>query len=231
MTDDTPDVPAPTVRTDRLADGWERVEASVERLFDAGGADVWGHTLVFEDTALRSAVREATDGAVDQSWRFVFATRLRFRPPLAPGVGSAMVLPTVKSEAVRSFVGDLRDRGVADVDRGRSERVRTASGDRVRMRQVTGRVVLTDDPDSDSPTEDDSAVGTATDRSVPIEGWVGAWTDDAIHLAGGAYPTTRLDGALGVDDTPESDDSGSPLTRSREHYRTSFFDLVRTVGK
>mgnify|MGYP000400988657 FL=1 len=212
MTDDTPDVPAPTVRTDRLGDGWERVEASVERLFDAGGADVWGHTLVFEDRALREAVRDATDGAVDQSWRFFFATRLRFRPPLAPGVGTAMVLPTVKSEGVRSFVADLRDRGIADVERGRRERVRTASGQRVRMRQVTGRVPLPE-------TAADSA------DAVPIEGWVGAWTDDAIHLAGGAYPATRLDAVFGV----EADDSA--LAGSRERYRSAFFDLVRAVGE
>jgi len=226
MADDTPDVPPPTVRTDRLGDGWERVEASVDRLFDAGGVDVWGHTLVFEDTALRAAVREATDGAVDQSWRFFFATRLRFRPPLAPGVGLAMVLPTVKSEAVRSFVADLRGRGIEDLDRGRTERVRTGSGDRVRMRQLTGRVDLADSA-ADLAAADTAAADTvaADGRSVLIEGWVGAWTDGAIYLAGGAYPTARLDAVFGVED------DSSPLARSREHYRSSFFDLVRAVGE
>ena len=215
MTDDTPDVPAPTVRTDRLGDGWERVTTSVERLFDAGGAAVLGHTLVFEDTALRAAVRDTTDNAIDQSWRFFFATRLRFRPSLAPGLGLAVVLPTVRSEAVRSFVADLQDRAIDDVERGRRERVRTANGKRVRLRQVRGRVAL-----ADAAAAADAAA--VPDRAVPVEGWVGAWVDGAIHLAGGAYPTTRLDAVFGVDD--------APLARSREQYRTAFFDLVGAVG-
>jgi hypothetical protein len=201
---DDGDVPAPTAPVDRLDGAWERVEDTTETLFGVEGADVRGHTAVYEDTALRAAVREATDGAVDQSWRFFFATRLAFRPPLAPGVGSAMVLPSVKAEAVRRFADDLADRGVVGVERGRRERIRTEDRSRVALRQVTGEVPL---PDGDP---------------VPVEGWVGAWADGDIHLAGGAYPRASLAGRF-----PDADDQ--TLQGTAGNYREELFDLVRTT--
>jgi len=221
-------VPAPAVPEDRLDGDWERVEDVTETLFGVQGADVRGHTVVYEDRDLRAAVRTATDGRVDQSWRFFFATRLAFRPPLAPAIGPAMVLPSVKTEAVRQFADDLGDRGVANVERGRRERVRTESRSRVSLRQVTGEL-------------------STGDGAVPVEGWVGAWADGDIHLAGGAYPRTSLaeyfesdghgtdtgadggdvlgDGA-GADET----DVNLLLARRSTDYRTNLLDLIRAVG-
>ncbi|WP_436930346.1 hypothetical protein [Halosimplex halobium] len=203
--DDGDEVPAPAVPVDRLDGAWERVEDATETLFGVEGADVRGHTVVYEDTALRAAVREATGGGVDQSWRFFFATRLAFRPPLAPGIGPAMVLPSVKTEAVRRFADDLADRGVVGVERGRRERIRTEDRSRIALRQVTGEVPL---PENDP---------------VPVEGWVGAWADDAIRLAGGAYPRSSLARRL-----PDAADP--TLDGSTGDYREELFDLVRATG-
>ncbi len=200
-----PDVPSPPVPTDRLAD-WERTEATVDRLFGVDGADVRGHTVVYEDRRLREAVRDATDPPLDQSWRFFFATRLRFRPPLALGTHVA-ILPTVRTEAVRSFCADLEDRSVRDVDRGRTERVRVETGTRARLYQVTGEVPVPD---------------TVADASVPVEGWVGVWHDGDVLVAGGAYPRTSLARVLGVDD------DSRVLTPSAA--RDDLFTLVRAVG-
>jgi len=205
--DDDPDVPPPDVPTDRLAD-WTRTEATVERLFGVEGADVRGHTLVYEDRRLREGVRDATDGALDQSWRFFFATRLRFRPPLAPGA-SAAILPTVGSEAVRAFRRDLQDRGVDAVERGRRERVRTDSGKRTRLRQVTGDIPRTDAANGDT-------------EPVPIEGWVGVWYDGDFLVAGGAYPRTSLARAFDVDD--------ERLSLSSSAARDELLALVQAVG-
>ncbi|WP_415380932.1 hypothetical protein [Halosimplex sp. TS25] len=200
-------VPAPVVPDDRLGDGWERVEDTTETLFGVEGADVRGRTLLYEDTDLRAAVRAATDGAVDQSWRFAFATRLVFRPPLAPGIGPTMVLPSVRSEAVRQFADDLRARGVVDVERGRRERVRAETGSRRRLRQVTGEV------------------GLEREESVPVEGWVGVWDDGDITVAGGAYPRVSLADRLGV----EAGDHAL-LGRRSTGYRETLFDVLRAVG-
>jgi len=202
-------VPAPAVPEGRLADDWERVEDTTETLFGVDGADVRGHTIVYEDTALRKAVRAATDDSLDQSWRFVFVTRLVFRPPLAPAIGPAMVLPTVKREAVRQFASDLEARGVVDVERGRRERTRTEDGSSVTLRQVTGAVPV--------PAGD----------AVPIEGWVGAWTDGDVHLAGGAYPRTSLADALDAEATGNSDGT---LDGRPGDYRSELFDLFRAIG-
>jgi hypothetical protein len=203
--DDSDDVPAPTVPVDRLDGTWERAEDTTETLFGVEGADVRGHTVVYEDTDLRAAVREATDGELDQSWRFFFATRLAFRPPLAPGIGPAMVLPSVKTEAVRQFAADLTDRGVVDVERGRRERIRTEDRSRVTLRQVTGEVTL---PDGDP---------------APVEGWVGAWADGHIRLAGGAYPRSSL-----ADRFPAAESTA--LDGSADGYREKLLDLLRAVG-
>ena len=210
MTDDTADVPPPGVPADQLSD-WERTEAGVERLFGVDGADVRGHTVVYEDRRLREGVRDATGGALDQAWRFFFATRLRFRPPLTPGAHVA-ILPTVRTEAVRSFCSDLEGRGVRDVDRGRSERVRTESGKRVRLRQVTGEVPRPDPESSDCESGD----------AVPVEGWVGVWYDSDFFVAGGAYPRTSLASAFDVDDDRFA------LTASAA--RNELLELVRAVG-
>ncbi|WP_436909331.1 hypothetical protein [Halosimplex marinum] len=203
--DGSDDVPAPAVPLDRLGGAWERVEDTTETLFGVEGADVRGHTVVYEDAALRAAVREATGGAVDQSWRFFFATRLAFRPPLAPRVGPAMVLPSVKTEAVRRFADDLESRGVVGVERGRRERIRTEDRSRVALRQVTGELAL---PDGDP---------------VPVEGWVGAWADGDIRLAGGACPRSSL-----ADRFPGAEDPA--LDGSVDDYREELFDLVRATG-
>jgi hypothetical protein len=202
-----PDVPPPGVPTDRLAD-WTRTEATVERLYGVEGADVRGHTLVYEDRRLREGVRDATDGSLDQSWRFFFATRLRFRPPLAPGAHVA-ILPTVRSEATRSLLRALEDRGVDTVERGRRERVRTDSGKRVRLRQVTGEI----------PRPDASA---GSDEPVPIEGWVGVWYDGDLLVAGGAYPRTSLARAFDVDD--------ERLSLSSSTARDDLLELLQSVS-
>ena len=206
-----PDVPPPPVPSDRL-DDWERTDATVDRLYGVDGADVRGHTLVYEDRRLRAGVRDATGGALDQSWRFFFATRLGFRPPLAPGVEPTLV-PMVRPEAVRRFRADLEDRGGENVERGRRERVRTEKGKRVRLRQVTGEIPL--------PDLDQTAVSPAVD-AVPVEGWVGVWDDDAVLVAGGAYPRTALVRAFDADD--------ERLSLSPSTAREELLALVRAVG-
>jgi hypothetical protein len=82
--------------------------------------------------------------------------------------------PTVAREARRSFAADLRERGVRNVERGRSERLRTESGDRARVTGYRGTV----------------RVGEET---VGAAGWVGVWTTGGeFRLAGGGYPEERI---------------------------------------
>ncbi|MFC5970463.1 hypothetical protein ACFPYI_03890 [Halomarina salina] len=167
-----PDSLRPPEVPERLlsAGNWSPLESRAETLATLPAARVEGATQVYEDESLRERVGAAT--GVDRTWRFVFATRVVFSPPLAPGIGTAMVRPMVSSEAHRAFLDDLGERGFVDVARDRNERIRTSAGDRVRLQSYRGRL----------PVEDE--------RALAVEGWLGVWsTDGEFRIAGGAYPT------------------------------------------
>jgi hypothetical protein len=203
---ETPTVP------EAEATGWTVVERTAETLFQLPTASVEGHTVLYEDPALRERVRAAT--GVDHPWRFVFATRLEFRPPLAPMVGTASVYPTVVTEAGNAFADRLRERGFTDVEAGRRERVRTDGGDRARLRQYTAVYELP------SGTAGDPTAEAAPDRpaTVDVEGWTAVWTSGGdFFVAGGAYPTYGLSALL-------DGDAPDPGT-----FREELLDLVRGV--
>ena len=163
-----PDLPERRLR----ADGWELLKEREEIPFELSTVRVRGFTRIYEDGALRERIARAT--GIDHLWRFFFATRLAFSPPLPPVVGPATVFPTVRTEARRAFVGILRDRGFETVEPGRTERVRVRSGDRARLQSFDARLPL----------------GVDGVDAIDVEGWLGAWiTGGEFRLAGGAYPT------------------------------------------
>jgi hypothetical protein len=219
----------PTVPEARLDAGdWTLRARSEETLFRTPAARVVGRTLVYDDAALRTALdaadasrfltaaAESDDGdrLVDTGedgdyWRFFFATALSFRPPLAPGIGPASMLPTVRSEARSAFTDDLQARGFVDVETGRGQRVRTDAGDRARLRKVTARLPLAADAPADT---------------LGVEGWLAVWTTGRqFRIAGGASPVSGLDALLdplSADERPATD----PTT-----YRDDLLALVRAV--
>jgi len=196
----------PTVPEEHL-DGWTLADRTQETVFRLPAATVVGHTLVYEDERLREAVADATDGALDRTWRFFFATGLSFSPPLPPGIGPAAVYSTVASEADSRFAEVLRERGFRDVERGRRERVRVASGNRARLRVYEATL--------------DLGLPDGTDRALPVEGWLGVWTTGGeFRLAGGAYPAQSLGAVLNV---------SVPADATRDRFRDDLLDLVRAV--
>lgn len=167
------DDPFPMVDTGRIErGGWTLEERTIERVFSLASVHVDGHTLLYEQPDLRRRVREtAEDG--DLPWRFFFATRLVFDPPLA-GIGPMAVLPVVLSSARREFVADLEERGFDGIDRGTTQHGRTDSGDRIRLTKYTARF-------------------ETADLDAEIEAWFGVWVRrDEFRAAGGAYPVSGL---------------------------------------
>jgi hypothetical protein len=159
-----------------LTEDWRELNDEESVVFSLPTMRVRGHTVVYEDAALREAVHAATDGAVDHPVRFAFATHLAFEPPLSPGVGVASVFPTVRESAEREFATDLRDRGFEQVSRGRRDRTRTEDGVRVALRQYEATVPV-------------------NGARVDCEGWLGVWHDAGrVSLAGGAYLTGSFEG-------------------------------------
>lgn len=219
----------PEVATAELeANGWARRVRSESEVFRTPTAAIIGHTVLYDDADLRTALSDAghasllageqsedgermidtgeTDGGL---WRFFFATALSFRPPLAPGIGPASMRPTVVSEARRSFVSDLEARGFEDVERGRSQRVRTETRDRARLQKVTATYPF----GSDAPV-----------AALDVEGWIAVWaTSGSFRIAGGAYPIRGLGELLAerpAEERPETDPTA---------YRNELLDLLRSV--
>jgi hypothetical protein len=185
---------------------------------------VVAHTRLYEDAELHEAARDRI--GIDRLWRFFFATRLEFRPPLAPGVGPAMVRTTVSREAKQEFAADLERRGFEDVSRGRGQRMRTATGDRASLTKYDASYRL--DPasgtDLTGETSESEGSGTSsTDRGhLPVTGWLAIWVhENAFRLAGGAYPERSLADVLGVAD--------DRLDSGRETYREELLELLRAV--
>nr|WP_206042330.1 hypothetical protein [Haloarcula argentinensis] len=185
--------------------GWELVDESVETVFELPTARVEGATKVYDAAETREAVRDAV--GLDHQWRFFFATALSFTPPLALGIGPAMILPTVRSEAQSAFADELADRGFESIERGRQERVRVDSGDRARLRTYSAELDL-----------------EPVDATLSITGWVGVWHGDGFRIAAGAYPDRSLATLLNVENPPE------PLRRTPSDYRTELLALIRAVA-
>jgi hypothetical protein len=208
MSDETTRGEMPTVAESLVADGWALSEQTSETVFKLSAASITGHTRVYEDERLRTVVREATDGELDRTWRFFFAMRLSFSPSLPPGVGPMAVFGTVASEADKTFVSDLQERGFRDVSKSRRERIRVDSSDRARLRTYSATV------DVDIPGEGVRPLDTA--------GFMAVWTTDgSFRLAGGAYPRTPLDEFLDVED--------ERLATDPQGFREELLDLIRGV--
>lgn len=199
----------PSVPEEQLAEGgWSPVEETTEVMFEIAAVRVEGHTLLYDDATLREAITAAADG-LDGPWRFFFATRLAFVPPLSPGVGPAMLLGTVTSEARRSFAADLEDRRFRSVERRRTERTRTDTGDRVRLTNYTAEYTVVR-PGGDQ-------------YELALDGWLGVWVHEGgFRIAGGAYPTRGFDALLaGI-----GADASAPPARE---YREELLDLITGV--
>jgi len=204
-----PGVPEATLREG----GWERVESSVETLFELPAMRVRGATLRYDDTRTREALREAADGTLDVSVRFFAATALVFEPPPPPGVSPTMFAPTLRTEARRAFAARLRERGLVDVERRGSERVRVGRRTRARFTAFTAEQPL----DSDGTT--DFEAGT-----LPLECWVGVWTDGGEgRVVTGGYPAVQLRSYFDIGTET------SALARSQRAAREEFFSLARAV--
>lgn len=192
----------------RVPDGWDRTASTTETVFDIRVVAVEAHTVVFEDARLADAVRDRT--GADGTWRFFFASRLRFRPKTG---GSKALTELVTDRADDGFVDRLRDRGFGDVERIESRRfaVGRTEANLIRYRAAVDAVgdgATGDAPDGREPT------------TVTAEAYLAVWPADGEFLvAGGAYPVS-VDGALSEAVAP---------SLAPERHREELFELIRSV--
>lgn len=186
--------------------GWVKVEETVETLFSLSAARVRGATVRYEENRSRDALAGATEGDIDILLRFLAATRIGFEPPLPPGIGPAMVAPTVKSQAVSNFADRLRDRGLENVERDGSQRIRVDRR-RAKVTKFTATLPIHEHHDD-----------------LPLACWVAVWTrPEGNTIVTGGHPTVEIASHFDID----TDDTS--VTRSGEEYREEFFSILRKV--
>jgi hypothetical protein len=193
--------------------GWELADERVETVFELPTMQVRSATRRYEDEQIRAALRNATDGRLDRTVRFFAGTRLVFEPPLPPGVTPSMVAPTLRTEARQAFADRLRERGLVDVERGTSQRVRVAGRNRAHLTKYTAV-----DPLDGDVGESDAGDG------LRLACWLAVWTrSESARVVTGGYPAAALATQFGLDATD------GPLARTSESFREEFLSLLRDV--
>jgi hypothetical protein len=206
MTTESPEIPLP----DSLltAAGFELVERSTETLFEIAAVRIEGLTRRYEDGDSRQALREATEGGVDHPVRFFAVTRLSFQPALPPGASLSMCASTIRSEARSSFAPQLENRGLTDVERESSNRLRLDSGTRVRVREFTARDPLTD--------TDEGSLSLTFRLAVLTHGGT------AVVVTAG-FPAAALANQFSLTTAADR------LTRTTKEYESAFLELLDGV--
>jgi hypothetical protein len=119
-----------------------------------------------------------------------------------------MFAPTLRTEARRTFAERLEERGLTEIERERSERIRLPDRSRARMTRFTA----TDPLDAGG--------------DIPLECWVAIWTNSStVRVVTGGYPATALDSLFGLDTDVE------PLRVAPDGYRSEFISLLRGVAE
>jgi hypothetical protein len=191
---------APPAVPDELLAEWRRANDTSETPVAPPGVTVSARVLVFEDDALRTAVRDRA--GVDRSWRFFLAARLSVSPtPPIPGTLRGLVA----TRAGRDFADRLEARGFTDVDRTERRSIRVGDDDATLYRYDAR-----------------CRVGGVT---LSVDGWLATWVPDRdLRLAGGAYPTGVADAA-----DPDAAAALRELL-DPDTFRSELFELIRGTG-
>jgi len=192
-------VAPPSVPDERLSD-WRPVDDSTETPFDTPGVTVSARVVLFEDDALRTAVRDRI--GVDRLWRFFLAARLSVSPtPPVPGALRGLVA----TRAGRDFADRLETRGFVDIDRAERRSLRVGDDDATLFRY--------------------DARCHVEGVTLSVDGWLATWVPDRdVRLAGGAYPTGVGDAAE-PDTAAALRDALDPAA-----FRSELFELIRGTG-
>jgi hypothetical protein len=174
------DIPRPAVPSERL-DGWRETDVTTEQAFSTPIVTVYTHTVVFEETAVRTEIKATT--GYDHPWQFFFVSRIRLDPQRDPGT---MLTKLVRRKAAAGFTDRLADRGIEQVtERDRHEQpIGDAPGLVVSYRGVVRRSISPADGSDTEIAGDPSAL-----LSLPITAVVAIWAAGGdYHVAGGGVP-------------------------------------------
>ncbi|MUW14864.1 hypothetical protein GJ633_09450 [Halorubrum sp. CBA1125] len=190
-------VPAPTVTSDRIEDGWRLVDETEETVFEQAYGPVTVRALaatqLYEYVSVAEALAEVTDGS--GSPVVFFATRIDIRPAvdtLPVGGARDRVMSRAESAAVDAFRAQLSNGGIENVEVV-EEGTTTVTGDHT----ATTWRLEGEYPISGSVTGRDGST-SSIDASASVEAQLGVWHDGTdVLVAGGAYPSEPLASVIG----------------------------------
>lgn len=193
-------VAPPEVSDELLASGgWERLDA--ETFTESFvGTTATGHTLKYEDRALREAIAEQTLGAVGRELSVFFATRIEFSPPLDNlplGVGRSEVLAETEDYARQDFRARLEDREMTDIEVVEETTTTVDSGAEADLVEYRATLAL------DQFSIDVSGGQTVTIPAEPlaVTGLLAVWYDDAVDstlVAGSVFARENYDDTVDI---------------------------------
>ena len=189
-------MPAPTVTSDRIDDGWRLLEESESTVFEEAFGPVTvralEHTRAYEYVSVADALEEAFDA--DSSPVVFFSTRIDLRPAvdtLPGGVGRDGLMDEVETAALDAFRGQLRASGIEGVEVETEGTTTVETGHTATTWRLTGGFAF----EGELPLPDGST--TTIDDTIEIEARLGVWHDGTdVLVAGGAYPAEPLANVL-----------------------------------
>lgn len=187
-------------------------------------------TKLYANTGLAADLREKTLGAVDGQFGSFFATRVTFDPNLVglpAGVGVAQLVDQTETSARATLEERLRAAGLTGVEQTREGTLDVATGESARQTDFAAQFTFADIP---FPVTEEKTV-TVEGGAIDVAGVLAVWEhDDAVLVAGGAYPAANFERHVERDLSPAirvSVDVDMGLTP--EAYREELVNLISRV--
>ena len=232
---DASDVSPPEITSQRIdRDGWKLRERLSQKLLERDLAvttiEGYGHTAIYEDTALRQELKEGTLGNFDQPIMLFFATRVALSPALDQlplDVGRAEVVDQARAQAESQFNDRLANNGLTNVRRTGTQSLDIDTGETAELINYAADFeydsISVPLPNGDQLSLDD---GTLT-----IGGYLAVWhNDENVMVAGGAFPADTFDKTVEKDLTEMiSVTVDVDLGLTPDAYGEELLDLIRSV--
>ncbi|MDZ5812830.1 hypothetical protein U4E84_15915 [Halorubrum sp. AD140] len=203
-------VPAPTVTSDRIDDGWRLLDESESTVFEQAYGPVTvralEHTLIYEYVSVAEALAETFDAS--GSPVVFFATRIDLRPALdglPGGVGRDRLMAEVETAAVEAYRAQLRNAGIEDLEEVDEGTTTVTGGHTATSWRFEGEFAF----DGELPLPDGST--TDVSEAVDVTGRLAVWHDGTdVLVSGGAFPSESITAVLD-DALPSSIDADELL--------------------
>lgn len=230
-------VQPPAVPADLLeAGGWREDETESGEVFTqeyaAGTVTARGHTIRYQDEALRREIAEKTLGAVTDQLSVFFATRIEFDPDLDDlplGIGRDEVLARTKRSAKQDFETEMEADGLTEIEVLGESTLAVDSGQEADLVRYGAIYPVDDFGFTVTGGETISLEG----EPVPVRGWLAVWYDEdaestlvsgAVHAAENYTDTIEKELSSALDMRLDID-----LGLTPEAYQEEAFGLMRSV--